>query len=190
MKNYLMETAIWYWDAVLLSTTVIVAVPEEWVLIELYFLKMNYEDESYFNDIVCLILLICLNWRRNWYFIIILFRLSNYKHSIPDRILDNLISRLVIFDGCRMVGTLSHINVAYTLTDIFYFHWLFALERGSVRSSHLRHNILYFVTNSCPTSCLMCLFRRYGVQCDSWVSSNVCLIYNSWLELEQQILPE
>jgi hypothetical protein len=29
MKNYLMETAIWYWDAVLLSTTVIVAVPEE-----------------------------------------------------------------------------------------------------------------------------------------------------------------
>jgi hypothetical protein len=41
MKNYLMETAIWYWDAVLLSTTVIVAVSEEWVLIELYFLKMN-----------------------------------------------------------------------------------------------------------------------------------------------------
>jgi hypothetical protein len=35
-----METAIWYWDAVLLSTTVIVAVPEEWVLIELYFLNM------------------------------------------------------------------------------------------------------------------------------------------------------
>ena len=121
MKNYLMETTIWYWDAVLLSTTVIVAVPEEWVLIELYFLKMNYEDESYFNDIVCLILLICLNWRRNWYFIIILFRLSNYKHSIPDRRLDNLISRLVIFNGCRMVGTLSHSNVAYTLTDIFLF---------------------------------------------------------------------
>jgi hypothetical protein len=68
MKNYLMETTIWYWDAVLLSTTVIVAVPEEWVLIELYFLKMNYEDESYLTDIVCLILLFCLNWRSNWYF--------------------------------------------------------------------------------------------------------------------------
>jgi hypothetical protein len=47
---------------------------------------------------------------------------SNYKHGIPDRRLDTLISRLVIFDGCRMVGTLSHSNVAYTLTDMFYFH--------------------------------------------------------------------